>query len=158
MDTITNTPTALQTGSAATPQADHVAASQADTSAVSQAGSTTLSQADAPASSQAEGPVSPQVAAPACCRTTHRQPAQQKSLIHRLNRIEGQIRGIRGMLEKDAYCVDILTQVAAVSAALGSFNQLLLDSHIHTCVVRDIQAGKLETTDELMDILHKLMR
>lgn len=134
MDTITNTPTALQADTVAT------------------------SQADAPASLQADGPVSPQVAAPACCRTTHRQPAQQKSLINRLNRIEGQIRGIRGMLEKDAYCVDILTQVAAVSAALGSFNQLLLDSHIHTCVVRDIQAGKLETTDELMDILHKLMR
>ena len=134
MDTITNTPTALQADTVATPQAD------------------------APASLQADGAVSPQVMAPACCRTTHRQPAQQKSLINRLSRIEGQIRGIRGMLERDAYCVDILTQVAAVSAALGSFNHLLLDSHIHTCVVQDIQAGKLETTDELMDILHKLMR
>lgn len=95
---------------------------------------------------------------PACCKTTHRDDAQKKSMCNRLSRMEGQLRGIRGMVEKDAYCVDVLTQVAAVRAALDSFSKVLLDSHIHSCVVRDIRDGKTETTDELLDILHKLMR
>ncbi len=93
-----------------------------------------------------------------CCKTTHRTEEEYRALQNRLNRIEGQIRGIRGMLEKEAYCVDILTQVAAVTAALNSFGKSLLSSHIHTCVVRDIQQGKTETTDELVDIVQKLMR
>lgn len=71
-----------------------------------------------------------------CClhKTKERPEQEYKDLIHRLNRIEGQIRGIRGMVEKDAYCTDILTQVAAVNAALNSFNKVLLENHIKTCV------------------------
>lgn len=96
----------------------------------------------------------------ACCchKTKKRDPKEYKDLIHRLNRIEGQIRGIKGMIERDAYCTDILTQVAAVSAALNSFNKVLLENHMKTCVVRDIKEGKEETVDELMKILQKLMK
>ena len=79
-------------------------------------------------------------------------------MIHRLNRIEGQIRGIRGMVEKEAYCPDILTQVAAASAALNSFSKVLLASHIKTCVAQDIRDGKNATIDELLTTLQKLMR
>lgn len=94
-----------------------------------------------------------------CCnRTTHRSEEEYKNLINRLNRIEGQIRGIKGMLERDAYCTDIITQVAAANAALNSFNKVLLARHINTCVVRDIRSGKDETTDELITIIQKLMR
>ena len=94
-----------------------------------------------------------------CCQNTKkRDPEEYKDLIHRLNRIEGQIRGIKGMIERDAYCTDILTQVAAVSAALNSFNKVLLENHMKTCVVRDIKEGKEETVDELMKILQKLMK
>lgn len=75
-----------------------------------------------------------------------------------LSRIEGQIRGIRGMVEKDAYCPDILTQVAAASAALNSFSKVLLANHIKTCVAQDIREGKDETIDELLTTLQKLMR
>ena len=95
-----------------------------------------------------------------CChqRKKVREEEEYKDLIHRLNRIEGQIRGIRGMVEKDAYCTDILIQVAAVNAALNSFNKELLSSHIKTCVTQDIKAGKEETVDELLQILQKLMK
>lgn len=78
--------------------------------------------------------------------------------MNRLNRIEGQIRGIKGMLEKGAYCTDILMQVSAVNAALNSFNKVLLANHIKTCVTRDIQEGKEETVDELVATLQKLMK
>ena len=94
-----------------------------------------------------------------CChKTKERSEKEYKNLIHRLNRIEGQIRGIRGMVEKDAYCTDILVQVAAVNAALNSFNKVLLANHIKTCVTDDIRAGKEETVDELIATLQKLMR
>ena len=93
-----------------------------------------------------------------CCRSTHRPEEERKSLVNRLSRIEGQIRGIRGMLEKDAYCADILTQSAAVSAAMNAFNRELLSNHIHSCVVRDIRAGDEETVDELVALLQKLMK
>ena len=93
-----------------------------------------------------------------CCRTTRRSAEEKKKLLNRLSRIEGQIRGIRGMLEKDAYCTDILTQSAAVTAAMNGFNKELLSSHIRSCVARDIRAGKDETIDELVDTLQKLMR
>ena len=79
-------------------------------------------------------------------------------MIHRLNRIEGQIRGIKGMVEEDRYCTDILIQVAAVNAALNSFNKVLLANHIRSCVVRDIKEGKEETIDELVETLQKLMK
>ena len=94
-----------------------------------------------------------------CCHKTKERPeTEYKDLIHRLNRIEGQIRGIRGMVEKDAYCPDILIQVAAVNAALNSFNKALLAQHIRTCVARDIREGKEETIDELVATLQKLMK
>ena len=94
-----------------------------------------------------------------CCgKTTDRTQDERKKLIHRLNRIEGQIRGIRGMLEKDAYCTDILVQSAAVNAAVNAFNQELLASHIRGCVARDIREGKDEVIDELVATLQKLMK
>lgn len=94
-----------------------------------------------------------------CChKTKERSEKEYKDLIHRLNRIEGQIRGIKGMIEKDAYCTDVLTQVAAVNAALNSFNRVLLSNHIKTCVTNDIREGKEETVDELLATLQKLMK
>ena len=94
-----------------------------------------------------------------CCeKTTKRSEDEKKKLINRLNRIEGQIRGIRGMLEKDAYCTDVLTQSSAVSAAINSFNKDLIASHIRGCVARDIRAGKDEVIDELVSALQKLMK
>ena len=95
----------------------------------------------------------------ACCpRKKQRSEEEYKSLIHRLNRIEGQIRGIRGMVENDAYCPDILVQSAAAGAALNAFNKELLASHIRTCVVEDIRDGKDEVIDELVATLQKLMK
>ena len=95
-----------------------------------------------------------------CCthKTKERGAEELRSLQNRLSRIEGQIRGVRGMLEKDAYCTDILMQVAAVNAALNAFSKELLATHIKTCVTEDIKAGKDETVDELVAILQKLMK
>lgn len=94
-----------------------------------------------------------------CCKkTTKRSENEQKKLIHRLNRIEGQIRGIRKMVENDAYCADILIQSAAVNAAVNAFNRELLANHIRGCVVRDIKDGKDEVIDELLATLQKLMK
>ena len=94
-----------------------------------------------------------------CChRTKERSPQEYKKLVKRLSRIEGQIRGIKNMVEEDAYCIDILVQVAAANAALNSFNKELLASHIKTCVADDIRNGKDETIDELVITLQKLMK
>ena len=95
-----------------------------------------------------------------CCshKTKERSEEEYKKLIHRLNRIEGQIRGIRGMVENSAYCTDILIQVSAVNAALNAFNKELLANHIRTCVTDDIRNGKEETIDELVYTLQKLMK
>ena len=95
-----------------------------------------------------------------CChqKTKHRSPEEQRSLINRLSRIEGQVRGLRDMLQKDAYCTDILAQSAAAGAALNAFNRELLSTHIRTCVAEDIKAGKGETLDDLLATLQKLMR
>lgn len=94
-----------------------------------------------------------------CCRKTkERTQEEYKSLIHRLNRIEGQIRGIKRMVEESAYCTDILVQSSAVSAAMNAFNKELLGNHIKTCVADDIRAGKDETVDELVATLQKLMK
>lgn len=93
-----------------------------------------------------------------CIKKKERPEKEYKDLIHRLNRIEGQIRGIKGMVERDVYCTDILIQVAAVNAALNSFNKVLLANHIKTCVTRDIREGKEETVDELLETLQKLMK
>ena len=94
-----------------------------------------------------------------CCnKTTDRSAEERKKLINRLNRIEGQIRGIRKMVEKNAYCADILVQSAAVNAAVNSFNKELLARHIRGCVARDIREGKDEVIDELVATLQKLMK
>ena len=94
-----------------------------------------------------------------CCnRTKERSREEYRRLIHRLNRIEGQVRGIRGMLEKNAYCTDILAQVAAANAALNAFSRELLAEHIRTCVAQDIRDGKDATIDKLLPTLQKLMK
>lgn len=96
---------------------------------------------------------------PACtAKVKHREGDESRALIARLNRIEGQIRGIKNMVEEDRYCIDIINQVAAVSAAINSFNKVLLSAHIKSCVVEDIQEGNREMVDELCDTLHRLMR
>ena len=93
-----------------------------------------------------------------CCKHTDRSDEDRKKLINRLNRIEGQIRGIRAMVERDAYCPDILVQSAAVNAAVNSFNRELIAAHIHNCVVRDLRDGNEEVIDELVLTLQKLMK
>ncbi len=93
-----------------------------------------------------------------CMRTKERSEAELRDLVNRLNRVEGQIRGIKGMLEKDAYCADILTQSAAVSAAINAFNRDLLARHIRTCVVRDLREGDDSVVDELVNTVQKLMK
>ena len=91
-------------------------------------------------------------------KTKERSDKEFKDLIHRLNRIEGQVRGIKRMVEDDAYCTDILIQVSAVNSALNSFNKVLLANHIRTCVADDIRAGHEETIEELVATLQKLMK
>lgn len=93
-----------------------------------------------------------------CVREKHRTEKEYKDLIHRLNRIEGQVRGIRNMVEEDRYCVDILTQVSAVQSALNAFNKKLLANHIRTCVVDDIKADKENAVEELCETIQKLMK
>ena len=94
-----------------------------------------------------------------CCENkTFRSEEERKKLMNRLSRIEGQIRGIRGMIEKDAYCADILVQSAAVSAAVNGFNKELLASHIHTCVADKIRCGDDAVIDELVATMQKLMK
>ena len=94
-----------------------------------------------------------------CCHKKKKRSEEElKKLVNRLSRIEGQVRGLKRMVQEDAYCIDILTQAAAVNAALNSFSKVLLASHIKTCVAQDIRAGKDETIDELLTTLQKLMR
>lgn len=93
-----------------------------------------------------------------CCKTKIRDAQEYKSLINRLNRIEGQVRGVKGMVEKNAYCTDILIQVSAISSALNAFNKELLSNHIKSCVANDIRDGKDETLDELLKTLTRLMK
>lgn len=93
-----------------------------------------------------------------CCKKKHREEKEYRDLINRLRRIEGQVRGIEKMLEEERYCVDILTQVSAIQSALNSFNKQLLCNHIKSCVVQDIQDGKVEAIDELCATVQRLMR
>lgn len=96
-----------------------------------------------------------------CCHTgkkKNRSEKEYKDMLNRLKRIEGQVRGVQNMVENDSYCIDILTQVSAITAALNSFNKVLLANHIRTCVADDIRAGKDETVDELVAALQKLMK
>ena len=94
----------------------------------------------------------------ACEKTKSRSPQDLKKLDNRLSRIEGQVRGLREMLQREAYCPDILVQVSAVSAALNSFSKELLAQHIHTCVADGIRAGDDQVVDELMTTLQKMMK
>jgi len=94
-----------------------------------------------------------------CCHKTKKRTAEErKRLLHRLNRIEGQVRGVRKMVESDTYCTDILVQVGAINSALNAFNRELLADHIRTCVSEDIKNGKDETIEELVMTLQKLMK
>ena len=93
-----------------------------------------------------------------CARKKLRDEKEKRALINRLSRIEGQIRGIKGMVEKDAYCPDILTQAAAVTSAMNAFNRELLNGHIKSCVADDIRKGNDETIDELTKLIVKLMK
>ena len=93
-----------------------------------------------------------------CNRKKERSSKEYKDLMNRLKRIEGQVRGVENMLESDAYCVDILTQVSAINAALNSFNKVLLGNHIKSCVAENIRAGNDEVIDELVVVLQKLMK
>lgn len=96
-----------------------------------------------------------------CCgtdKTTKRSQEEQKKLLNRLKRIEGQVRGLQAMIERDAYCYDILTQSAAVNAAINAFNKEILAHHIEGCVARDIREGKDEVIGELVSIMQKLMK
>ena len=93
-----------------------------------------------------------------CEKTRSRSPQELKKLDNRLSRIEGQVRGLREMLQKEAYCPDILVQVSAVGAALDSFSRELLSQHIRTCVADGIRAGDEQVMDELVNTLQKLMK
>ena len=93
-----------------------------------------------------------------CCRHKHREPQEYDALLKRLSRIEGQVRGVRGMVEKEAYCTDILTQVSAIQSALNAFSRELLANHIRTCVTEGIQSGNTEVVDELVRTVEKLMK
>lgn len=95
---------------------------------------------------------------PSCSRMKLRTDEERKALINRLNRIEGQIRGIRGMVEKDAYCPDILTQTSAVTAAVNAFARNLLAEHVRTCVADELRQGNDGVVDELLDTLQRMMR
>ena len=96
---------------------------------------------------------------PACARRTkERTEKERRDMLNRLNRIEGQVRGIKKMVENDLYCPDILIQVSAVNAALNSFNKVPLAEHIRSCVAEDIKEGKDEAIDELVLVLQKLMK
>lgn len=97
---------------------------------------------------------------PDCCRhkTKERSEKEYRDLVNRLSRIEGQVRGIRKMLDSNAYCTDIIVQVSAVNAALNSFNKVLLTNHIKTCVTEDIRQGKEDTVDDLLNVFQKLMK
>lgn len=95
-----------------------------------------------------------------CCtgKTKERTEKEYKDLINRLSRIEGQIRGIKGMVERGCYCTDIVIQVSAINAALNSFNKALLENHIRSCVVEDIKEGKNDTVEDLVSTLQKIMK
>ena len=93
-----------------------------------------------------------------CERHKHREMTEYKDLMNRLNRIEGQVRGIKKMVEEERYCVDILTQVSAIKSALNAFNKCLLSNHIKSCVVGKIKDGDEEVVDELCNTIQKMMK
>ena len=93
-----------------------------------------------------------------CCRHKHREPQEYDALLRRLSRIEGQVRGVRGMVEKEAYCTDILIQVSAIQSALNAFSRELLANHIRTCVADGLQSGDGAVVEELISTLQALMK
>ena len=93
-----------------------------------------------------------------CQKTKHRSEEEIRALQNRLSRIEGQVRGVRGMVERDAYCVDILTQVTAINAALNAFSRELLANHVRTCVATDLKEGRDEVVEELLETIQKMMK
>ena len=93
-----------------------------------------------------------------CHDCKKRDGEEYRALINRLKRIEGQVRGVVGMVEKDSYCVEILTQVAAIKSALTSFSEELLKNHIKDCVVKDVREGRDEIVDELCTVVGRLMK
>lgn len=93
-----------------------------------------------------------------CGRTTDRSLQEKKNLLSRCNRVEGQIRGIRGMIEKDIYCDDILNQIAAARSALDAMSRVLLENHLKSCVVSRVQAGELEVVDEVLTTIKRMMK
>lgn len=98
-----------------------------------------------------------------CCsshsdRTSHHSEKVKKTLINRLNRIEGQIRGVKGLIEKDTYCDDVITQISAIQSALNGFSKVLLEAHLKSCVTERIQEGDKEVVDELLITIQKLMK
>ena len=95
---------------------------------------------------------------PMCQREKKRSEEERQLLLNRLRRIEGQVRGVSGMIERDAYCVDILTQVQAISSALTSFSTVLLENHVKSCVREDILGGKDEVLDELVAVISRFMK
>ncbi|CAM4488092.1 DNA-binding FrmR family transcriptional regulator [Paenibacillus endophyticus] len=95
---------------------------------------------------------------PAAPRKSHHSEQTKDNLTKRLNRIEGQIRGVKAMIEKDTYCDDVLNQIAAAQSALNSVGKLLLEGHLKSCVVERIQAGESEVIDELLITVNKLMK
>lgn len=93
-----------------------------------------------------------------CHATKHRSEEEIRALQNRLSRIEGQVRGVRGMVERDAYCVEILTQITAITAALNAVSRELLSNHIRTCVTEDLQQGRTDVVDELVATIQKMMK
>ena len=91
-------------------------------------------------------------------RSSHHSEEMKNKLVTRLNRIEGQIRGVKGMIEKDTYCDDVLNQIAAIQSALNGVGKLLLEGHMKSCLIERIQAGETEVVDELLVTIHKLMK
>jgi DNA-binding FrmR family transcriptional regulator len=91
-------------------------------------------------------------------RVSHHSEKTKKALISRLNRIEGQVRGVKGLVEKDTYCDDVITQISAIQSALNSFSKVLLEAHLKSCVTERIQDGDLEVVDELLVTIQRLMK
>ena len=93
-----------------------------------------------------------------CCKKKMRSDEEKKKLVNRLKRIEGQVRGVIGMVESDSYCIDVLTQISAISSALSSFSSELLEAHIRSCVQEDVRAGGTEKLDELVEVIARMVK
>ena len=147
---------ARTTGNPTTPHAEEGTAAADNTVA------SNMTASNAPNSNAAAGNAATGNAAAACggccARSTHRDEREKKALITRLNRVEGQIRGVRGMIEKDAYCDDVLNQIQAARAAMDAVSRLVLERHMKRCLVDRVRSGEDEVIDELLVTLAKLMR